>query len=239
MAAAGTTTVPLTSVSGLSTTTAVEVVINRVDSTGAVTNNYETVRGTVSGTSLINCTRGIEGTAQAWTAGTVVEYLVTADIQNRMVTGITVGHTQAGLHNPTIVSSAGTMTLPTATDTLVGKATTDTLTNKRITKRVYSTASTASLTPEISTYDIFVLTTLAENLTINNPSTSTPAGGDMMLFEILSDGSARDIAFGNKYVAKAGTALPTVTTASKNLTMLFIYRTDLTQWVLVYSGQEA
>lgn len=99
VAAADTTTFPLTSVVNLPTDTGIELVINRVDSAGAVTNNYETIRGVVSGSNLVNCVRGVEGTAQAWSAGTVVEYLVTADIQNRLVTGLLVEHSQSGIHS--------------------------------------------------------------------------------------------------------------------------------------------
>ncbi len=239
VAAAGTTTVPLTSVSGLSTTTAVEVVINRVDSTGAVTNNYETVRGTISGTSLINCSRGVEGTAQAWTAGTVVEYLVTADIQNRMVTGITVGHTQAGLHNTTIVSSAGTMTLPTATDTFVGKATTDTLTNKRITSRVQSVTDAATITPAGDTNDLVDITAIAQSFTIANPS-GTPTNGQKLLIRWKDNATARAITWGNGYVA-GGAALPTTTTLSKIGYAGFIYNTanSLNKWQCVVALVEA
>jgi galactitol-specific phosphotransferase system IIB component len=119
------------------------------------------------------------------------------------------------------------------------KTGTETLTNKRITKRVDSQTTTDTITPEISTYDIFIRTAQAHALVINNHSTSTPVDGDMILFEILSDATPRAITYGDKYVAKAGTALPSTTVASKNLTMLFIWRNDLSKWNLLASGQEA
>ena len=114
-----------------------------------------------------------------------------------------------------------------------------TLTNKRVTRRVDTQATTDTITPEISAYDIFIRTAQAHALVINNHSSSTPVNGDMMLFEILSDATARAITYGNKFVAKAGVALPAATVASKSLTMLFIWRNDLTQWVLLSAGQEA
>lgn len=98
VAGADTTTIPLSSVENLPTDTAIELVINRVDTAGTDTNNYETVRGVISGSNLTNVVRGVEGTAQAWDAGVVVEYLITADIQNRLVTGILVEHSQSGIH---------------------------------------------------------------------------------------------------------------------------------------------
>lgn len=98
-------TIPLTSVANLPTDTAIELVINRITSAGVVTNNSETVRGVISGSGCIDTVRGVEGTAQGWDAGTVVEYLVTADIQNRMVTGLLVEHGQDGTHSDTLVTS--------------------------------------------------------------------------------------------------------------------------------------
>lgn len=111
----GVTTIPLTAVTDLPTDTGIELTINRVDSDGNETNSYETVRGVVSGSNLTNCVRGVEGTASAWDAGTVVEYLVTADIQNRMVTGVLVEHNQDGTH-----SDITSDTLTTTGDVTVG-----------------------------------------------------------------------------------------------------------------------
>ena len=113
-----------------------------------------------------------------------------------------------------------------------------TVTNHRFTRRVDAQATTNDITPEISTYDIFIRSAQAHALVINNHSSSTPVDGDMMLFEILGDATIRAITYGNKYVAKAGVALPAATVASKNLTLLFIWRNDLTQWVLLSAGQE-
>lgn len=78
-----TTTVPLVSVTGLPTDTQIELILNRVDSGGNLTPaKEEVVRGTVSGTNLINCTRGVEGTAQVHAAGEVVNSLLTASMWN-------------------------------------------------------------------------------------------------------------------------------------------------------------
>jgi len=69
------------------------------------------------------------------------------------------------LKPPTGALGTVTVTVPAATDTLVGKATTNTLTNKRITKRVGSTTSSA--TPSINTdnVDIFKITAQAAAIT--------------------------------------------------------------------------
>ena len=78
-----TTTIPLVSVTGLPTDTQIEIIVNRTDTGGNFTPaKEEVIRGTVSGTNLINCTRGVEGTAQAHAAGEVVNSLLTASMWN-------------------------------------------------------------------------------------------------------------------------------------------------------------
>lgn len=105
--------------------------------------------------------------------------------------------------------------------------------------RVYTTTSTATLTPEIDTYDEFALTALAEALTIANHSTSTPTNGDKILITITPDATPRAISFGTNYVAKAGVALPTTTTASKTMVMGFRWDSGLSKFNLLASGVES
>ena len=99
------TTVPLASTSGLPTDTAVMITVNRVDANGKKTGNYEGIVGVVSGSNLIDCIRGVEGTAQAWTGGTVVEVLHTASNINELIDGILAEHNQDGTHKDTLVTS--------------------------------------------------------------------------------------------------------------------------------------
>jgi len=106
-------------------------------------------------------------------------------------------------------------------------------------KRVYSTTSLATLTPEIASYDLFHLTAQAEALTIANHSTSTPTDGEQMKIRLLDNGTPRAITYGTNYVAKAGVALPTTTIASKNLEMMFEWNANLSKWNLMATGQEA
>lgn len=85
VADAAVTTIPLVSVTGLPTDTVIELIIDRSDSSGVLTpSKEEVVRGTISGTNLINCTRGVEGTAQAHSAGATVNALLTASMWNNM-----------------------------------------------------------------------------------------------------------------------------------------------------------
>lgn len=94
------TTIPLSSTTNLPTDTAVSVVIDRVDANGTETpSSEETVIGVVSGTNLINCVRGEEGTAQAHDAGAVVEVLLTANLWKDMVDWGVTEHNQDGTHD--------------------------------------------------------------------------------------------------------------------------------------------
>lgn len=81
------------------------------------------------------------------------------------------------------ISNTGTLTLPTSTDTLVGKATTDTLTNKTIVQRVaaYTPAGAGTTTLDLSTGNIHTVTMPAntQTLAISNAST-----GQVFMVEI-------------------------------------------------------
>lgn len=124
-------------------------------------------------------------------------------------------------------------------DELVDKTTAQTLTNKRVTPRVYTAADNASLTPEKDTYDIFHLTAMSANTTINNKSTTTYADGDQIRFRFLDNGTARTLTWGTDYVAKGGIALPTTTVLGKNLEVGFEYNSNLVKMNLIASALEA
>lgn len=98
---------------------------------------------------------------------------------------------------------------------------TATLTNKRVKRRVSTNTSVSTLTPEKDSFDEYILTAQAEALTIANHSTSTLNQGDLIEIRIKDNGTARAITFGTEYRASSDLALPTTTTVSKTLYMLF------------------
>jgi len=106
--------IPLASATNLPTDTAVVAVIDRVDANGTATASLEeTVIGVVSGSNLVSCIRGAEGTAQAHDAGAVVEILFTAKGWNDLVDALLVQHDQAGRHTDITacnVSASGVVT---------------------------------------------------------------------------------------------------------------------------------
>jgi hypothetical protein len=216
-----------------------------------------------SGVTVTTLTRGLAGTSdQDHAVGAIVEFaadvvwaqsiydalsnLVVPSTQAVDLTKVvTPGGTQT-LTNKTLtapiistISNTGTVTLPTTTDTLVGKATTDTLTNKRITSRVQSVSDAATITPDADANDCVDITAIAQAFTIANP-TGTPTNFQKLIIRIKDNGTARAITFGSSYVA-GGTSLPTTTVLSKILNLGFIYNTanSLNKWQLVASSQEA
>ena len=135
------------------------------------------------------------------------------------------------------VGSSSVLTLPVATDTLVGKATTDTLTNKRITPRILSAASyTTDTGTSINgdTLDMFIVTAQATTpLKFNNP-TGTPTDGQKLIISVASSTtSARALTWDTAYGATT-VALPTTTTATTaTLTMGFIWSASKSLWQIV------
>lgn len=122
------TTIPITTFpSDYSDNDAVAVVIDRVNTSGTLTpDTEEVVIGVKSGSNLINCVRGVEGTAGAHSAGAVVEIKLFKSTWNRFIEGILVEHNQDGTHSDitadsvtssgavsgTTFTGSGTATLP-------------------------------------------------------------------------------------------------------------------------------
>lgn len=108
----------------------------------------------------------------------------------------------------TITVGANTVTIPTATDTLVGKATTDTLTNKTLQSpeeivTISATAATGAINFDAVFQSVLYYTSNASgNWTLNvRGSTGVPTG--TTLSSILPVGSSITIAF---MVTQGGTA---------------------------------
>jgi hypothetical protein len=250
-------TVPLASTSGLPTDTAVMITVNRVDANGKKTGNYEGIVGVVSGSNLIDCIRGVEGTAQAWTGGTVVEVLHTASNINELIDGILAEHNQDGTHKDTLVTSlkatgaeinTGTedakIVTPKAladsdyaktSDITVTDSSTTTFTNKRINPRIVTAASYTTDTGtalDVSTCDEFDVTAQAGALKLNNPG-GTPVNGQKLIVRIKDNGTARALTYDTQFRASSDLALPTTTVKNKTLYMGFIYNSADTKWDLL------
>jgi hypothetical protein len=100
---------------------------------------------------------------------------------------------------------------------------------------------TSSATPTIDTDAVehHSITALALAVTsMTSGLSGTPVNFQKLTIRFLDDGTGRAIAWGASYAAM-GTALPTTTTASKVLTVGFIYDSVDSKWGCVASSEEA
>lgn len=108
-------------------------------------------------------------------------------------------------------------------------------------RRVDSQVTTETITPNPSTYDIYVRTAQATNLTIAN-QTGNPAVGDKQQFIITDDGvgGAKTLGFGNLHEFLSGFAKPIVLISAKCTKMLFQWRlvSGVGKWDMVGLNQE-
>lgn len=105
---------------------------------------------------------------------------------------------------------------------------TATLTNKRITKRVFTTASTAILTIASDDYDGAKVTAQAAGLTIAAP-TGTPTPMQGLIIRIKDNGTARALTWNAAFRA-IGVTLPTTTVVNKTLYVGCIWNSDDSKW---------
>jgi hypothetical protein len=141
----------------------------------------------------------------------------------------------AGVAPATTTTGTGVVTaLGNSANATGGVLTSDgaaTVTNKRIDPRVISATSTASLTPDVGSYDQYNLTAQAATLTIDAPIGS-PVNGNKLLFRILDDGVSRSINWNATYTG-IGTTIPSATTAGKMLYVGCMYNSNNTRWDVV------
>jgi len=150
----------------------------------------------------------------------------------------------ATLTNKTIALGSNTVSGTTAqfnsanTDgdfaTLAG---TETLTNKRITKRVSTTADTATLTIASDDYDCAKVTALAQAMTIAAP-TGTPTAMQGLIIRIKDNGTARALTWNAAFRA-IGVTLPTTTVISKTVYVGCIWNSDDSKWDVIAVSQES
>lgn len=128
------------------------------------------------------------------------------------------------------ISNTGTITLPTATTTLVGRDTTDTLTNKRPQPRTASSTTASNLSPDLATANVYYRTTQTATLTIDAP-TGTPVIGEVIAIYVDSAG-AQTLNMNATYIP-FGAAFPATTTAGKTLMITAQY--NGTNWKTLWA----
>jgi len=115
------------------------------------------------------------------------------------------------------------------------------LTAKGITElrlpRTFSTTTTTTLSTNSDLLDEVIVTNLASNITISNP-TGTPVDGQKLIIRITSDATIRTITWGSLFFP-LGTALPINTVASKTLYVGCMYNVVTSKWDVLGTIQEA
>jgi len=216
-----TTTISLASTTNLPTGTAVAIVIDRVDANGVATSSLEeTAIGVVSGTSLINCIRGVEGTAQAHNAGAVVEVLITARGWNDIIDGVLVQHDQAGQHTnitASNITASGVSNLTTITASSIGSQTAtlplNVSTGVYQLSRSYTPAISGTVVANLALGNDHAITMPAGNVTI---SVSNDQVGQKFLISITQDSVGSRTVTWFTTIKWVGGSVPTLTsTANK------------------------
>lgn len=101
----------------------------------------------------------------------------------------------------------------------------------RINPRVFTTTTTASLTPDVQSYDQYNITAQTGGLAIQAPI-GTPVDGTKLLLRILDNGGAASLSWNAIYRA-FGTALPATTTPTKTTYFGCIYNAHNLTWDVV------
>ena len=178
------------------------------------------VLGTPSSGTLTNCT----GLPVAGIAASTSTALGVGSVELGHASDTTVARVSAG-----VISVEG-VTVPTISST-------NTLTNKRVTKRVLTTASSATPTLNTDDYDMHRITALAAAITnMSTNLTGTPTDGQSLIISITDNGTARAITWGTSFEASGTVALPTTTVISTRIDVAFIWNTVSSKWrIMGYS----
>jgi len=210
---------------------------------------YTSSGTTLARTTVLDSSNG--GSLVNFSAGTKNVFVTYPASEATLLTG-TQTLTNKTLTSPTIASivNTGTLTLPTSTDTLVGRATTDTLTNKTIQGGTIASGTAVTLTIQ-ATVDFTSLPSYVKRITIMFNGVSL-SGTDTPLIQLGYGGTPTYVTSGysggtqNLTTAPAsgaaqpgnGFSLRNPTAANVNIGIMTLVLLDSATytWVATYSG---
>ncbi len=134
----------------------------------------------------------------------------------------------------TCTKSSGTAFAASATVNALDASNINTgaLTGIRVNPRTNTTASSSSITINSDTTDVYAVTALAANLTVNAPS-GTPVNGQRLLLRLKDNGTSRTLTFDSAFRGSGDLPLPTATTISKTQYDLFLWNSTDSKWDLL------
>jgi len=211
---------PATTTTGTGVLTALGI---NVGSAGAFI-TFNGALGTPSSGTVTNLT----GTASININGTVG---ATTPTTGSFTTVTTSGNIELGNASDTTLSrvSAGVMAVEGVTVPTISS--TSTITNKRMQPRTASSTTASTLTPDLSSANVYYRTTQTATLTINAP-TGTPVIGETIAIYVDSAG-AQTLTMDSTYKA-FGAAFPATTTAGKTLMITAQY--NGTDWKTLWAN---
>lgn len=231
---AGTGTGTVTSVGGTGT-------VNGLTLTGTVTSSGNlTLGGTLSGVSLTTAVTGTLPIANGGTGSTSTAYCSLTTNVSGILPAANGGTNNAFFQVSGPATSTKTYTFPNENMTVVGTTQTQTLTSKRVTPRIDTVASAATITPTGDSSDQYTVTALATAATIAAPS-GTPTDGQKLVIRIKDNGTARALTWTTTSGAyrAVGVTLPTTTVISKVVYIGCIYNSQDTFWDVIAVAQQA
>lgn len=99
-------------------------------------------------------------------------------------------------------------------------------------RRIISVDSTSTLIPNCELTDMFIVNSLAAAITINAPI-GNPSEGQVIVFRIKDNGTARAITWNAIYRDNTTLAKPTTTTLGKTMYLAYMYNSIAVKWDLL------
>jgi hypothetical protein len=199
---------------------------NNFDGSAAITAIIaSTYGGTGNGFAKLS---GPASTEKTFTLPNANATILTDNAAVTVAQGGTGAATLTGILKGNGTSAVTAVTAPSGA--IVGDTDTQTLTNKAVTRRVNSTASSSTPTPNADTTDQYEVTALAANATFGAP-TGTPVDGQRLFIRIKDNGTARTIAWNAAYGSSGVASLISTTIINKTHMLGFIYDSAAALWV--------